>query len=766
MRKKQLMKFSAVILSAVMTAGALTVSAEAADFGDEIIIDTDTEEQSDEVQEESVETEITEISETEEQNEETNQSLTEEFSDSVGEAATTETDNEESYTDETANTDVKGITSVQAQLYGQNSNGTVTSKYVNAEFTSDIVSRRTMDNKQQTWRVVNLVFGKDDATLPTGNITVNSQFRIGTEDTETPVQNQMTVGNCYYINDDSVANNNYNSADDSWNTKGFGGHTLMHGESTETFRNEYYCIYRNHGKIIRYLFRITRQGWAGLITQPYYSEDNPITADLADWVYDEENARYMVTIAEMEKLLSDRPVQKVNENGTLGGKIEWECLISEDPMQPIYRDGTNIYISKAGQYNAYHASYAGVEYNIPIRFSYRFSSDEGATLQLEKLLTDGITNLGDYETIEEFTALFPKVYQEKAKEYYDQVTALKKTFDNTRTGTYRGDWDYSITGKIYGTDKLKKWVDDCESAKVDKAKELSAEIWENIFGLKDAREAINKYTDSDKLTGDRVIKMAEFRKSYLQELEKSYKNHTLEKLSDVEKLVADLKDDSEDIRKQEPGYTPKPPVDSKPAVKPGSTTTPKPAVKPDTDTAAKPAGLLKLPYTSCTKKEGGKAFSLRVTTTRKAALTFKSSNNKVVTVDKKGKVKIKGPGRALITVTGKASGVKIETAKITVTVKPSAKLSAKATAQSGKKLKVTWKRNKKASGYQIVVSTDKSFKKVVKTVNIKKNKTVKTTIKGLKKGKRYYVRIRSIKKAAGGNIYGSWCKTNSVKIKK
>ena len=43
MRKKQLMKFSAVILSAVMTAGALTVSAEAADFGDEIIIDTDTE---------------------------------------------------------------------------------------------------------------------------------------------------------------------------------------------------------------------------------------------------------------------------------------------------------------------------------------------------------------------------------------------------------------------------------------------------------------------------------------------------------------------------------------------------------------------------------------------------------------------------------------------------------------------------------------------------------------------------------------------------
>ena len=229
----------------------------------------------------------------------------------------------------------------------------------------------------------------------------------------------------------------------------------------------------------------------------------------------------------------------MNENGTLGGKIKWECLISEDSTQPIYRDDANIYISKAGQYNAYHASYAGVEYKIPIRFSYRFGSDEGATLQLEKLLTDGITDLSDYETIEEFTALFPKAHQEKAREYYEQVMALKKTFDNTRTGTYRGDWDYSITGKSYGSDKLKKWVDNCESAKVDKAKELSVEIWENIFGLKAAREAINKYTDSDKLTGDRVIKMAVLRESYLQELEKSYKNHTLEKLSDVEKLIDD-----------------------------------------------------------------------------------------------------------------------------------------------------------------------------------------------------------------------------------
>ena len=176
--------------------------------------------------------------------------------------------------------------------------------------------------------------------------------------------------------------------------------------------------------------------------------------------------------------------------------------------------------------------------------------------------------------------------------------------------------------------------------------------------------------------------------------------------------------------------------------------------------------VLNVKKTSVTKTEGNKAFSLGVKTNVKATVTYKTSNKNVATVDKKGKVTVKGPGRAVITVTGKASGRATETVKITVTVKPSAKLSAKATALKGKKAQVTWKRNKKATGYQIVVATDKSFKNVVKTVNIKKNKTVKTSVKGLKKGKKYYVRVRSYKKASGGNVYSSWSKAKPVKAKK
>lgn len=180
--------------------------------------------------------------------------------------------------------------------------------------------------------------------------------------------------------------------------------------------------------------------------------------------------------------------------------------------------------------------------------------------------------------------------------------------------------------------------------------------------------------------------------------------------------------------------------------------------------------ILNVAKKAVTKTEGNKAFNLGVKTKVKGSVAYKTSNKKVVTVDKKGKVTVKGPGRAVITVTGKANGLKTETAKITVTVKPSAKLSAKAVAQSGKKLQVTWKRNKKATGYQIVVATDKSFKHVVKTVNVKKNKTVKATVKatvkGLKSGQKYYVRVRSFKKASGGNVYGNWAKTKPVKAVK
>lgn len=82
----------------------------------------------------------------------------------------------------------------------------------------------------------------------------------------------------------------------------------------------------------------------------------------------------------------------------------------------------------------------------------------------------------------------------------------------------------------------------------------------------------------------------------------------------------------------------------------------------------------------------------------------------------------------------------------------------------GKKAKIRWKKNTKAAGYQIQYSMKKNFKSGVKTVNIKKNKTVSATIKKLKKT--YYVRIRCMKKSGKKTIYSKWSSVKKVKIKK
>ena len=82
-----------------------------------------------------------------------------------------------------------------------------------------------------------------------------------------------------------------------------------------------------------------------------------------------------------------------------------------------------------------------------------------------------------------------------------------------------------------------------------------------------------------------------------------------------------------------------------------------------------------------------------------------------------------------------------------------------------KAVSVEWKKVSGVKGYQIQVATDKKFKKNKKTVNIKKQKTTKTTIKKLKAKKKYYVRIRTYKIVNGKKVYSSWSKVKSVKTK-
>ena len=69
-----------------------------------------------------------------------------------------------------------------------------------------------------------------------------------------------------------------------------------------------------------------------------------------------------------------------------------------------------------------------------------------------------------------------------------------------------------------------------------------------------------------------------------------------------------------------------------------------------------------------------------------------------------------------------------------------------------------------AAGYEIKYSTNKKFKKSVKTVRFTgKSKTISK----LKKNKTYYVKVRAYKKDANGNkVYGKYSKVKKIKIKK
>ena len=85
-----------------------------------------------------------------------------------------------------------------------------------------------------------------------------------------------------------------------------------------------------------------------------------------------------------------------------------------------------------------------------------------------------------------------------------------------------------------------------------------------------------------------------------------------------------------------------------------------------------------------------------------------------------------------------------------------------------KTLKLRWKKSKSVSGYQILVASDKDFTKNVRKINVKAKKKTRK-IKKLKKGRKYYVKIRSYKKVKvdgrNAKMYSSYSKTKRVKCR-
>ena len=87
----------------------------------------------------------------------------------------------------------------------------------------------------------------------------------------------------------------------------------------------------------------------------------------------------------------------------------------------------------------------------------------------------------------------------------------------------------------------------------------------------------------------------------------------------------------------------------------------------------------------------------------------------------------------------------------------------KLTAGKGK-LTANWNKAAGIDGYQLQYSLKKTFASA-KKVAVSKASTVKKTIKGLKKGKVYYLRIRAYKKVDGKTYWSAWSGAKKVKVK-
>ena len=167
------------------------------------------------------------------------------------------------------------------------------------------------------------------------------------------------------------------------------------------------------------------------------------------------------------------------------------------------------------------------------------------------------------------------------------------------------------------------------------------------------------------------------------------------------------------------------------------------------------------------KKYGDKAFSLGAKA--KTTLTYKSSNTKIATVDRKGKVTIKAAGTVKITINAKATSTyKAATAKV-LTIKIAKKAPTIKTKIGTKNLSYnTLKKREQVFtlGTSVISKGTLTYKKLSGSRAVSVNsKTGKLTVKkGLKKGT-YRVKVQ-IKSAAKGNYTaGSRTVTVTVRVK-
>ncbi len=181
--------------------------------------------------------------------------------------------------------------------------------------------------------------------------------------------------------------------------------------------------------------------------------------------------------------------------------------------------------------------------------------------------------------------------------------------------------------------------------------------------------------------------------------------------------------------------------------------------------SSKAAQTIQAPKGSYTVAYGTKPFSLKAKASGGGKLTYTSSNPKAVKVSSTGKITIKNYGKATITIkAAETAGYKAASRNITVKVIPKKASLKKASASGSRRAAISWKKDKTVTGYELYLSLKKNFKSETFKRTYKAKQT-NVTLTGLKKGKTYFIKIRSYKKIGKQNYYSQYSKVKKVKIK-
>lgn len=187
--------------------------------------------------------------------------------------------------------------------------------------------------------------------------------------------------------------------------------------------------------------------------------------------------------------------------------------------------------------------------------------------------------------------------------------------------------------------------------------------------------------------------------------------------------------------------------------------------QPTSSTTATPKEDNEIYASSKTVTYKSKSFYLNVKTKGNGELSYGSSNKKVVTIGKNGRVTPVGYGETTISIHAHETERYKEAFKnIKIFVVPKKITLKKVTSPKKNCIKVKWGKDKTVTGYQMMFSKKKNFKNSTFTRWYKQKQSAMSGM-GLNSKKTYYFKIRAYKTVGKKKLYGAWSSVKKVKIK-